>query len=93
MQVLPRKRMGLGLMAVAMLFLWNPDIAVFDLLPDVFGYVLLSLGMSSLAYLNHHFDESAKRFQRMIALSGARLVFVLVLFGLVNTNERPTPTK
>ena len=90
MQIRPRKRMGFLLIALSPLFLCNPDIAVFDLLPDVIGYILLSLGMSSLSYLNHHFEESAKRFQRMVALSGARLVFVLVLFGLVNSVDRPT---
>ena len=90
MRNLPRKRMGIGLIALAMVFLWNPDVAVFDLLPDVFGYILLSLGLSSLSYLNHHFDESAKRFHRMIPLSAARLVFVLILFGRVSNNDRPT---
>lgn len=90
MQIRPRKRMGFLLIALAPLFLWNPDIAVFDLLPDVIGYVLLSLGLSSLSYLNHHFEESAKRFHRMVAISAARLAFVIVLFGLVNHVDRPT---
>ncbi len=90
MQIRPRKRMGFLLIALAPLFLWNPDIAVFDLLPDVIGYLLLSLGMSSLSYLNHHFEESAKRFYRMVAISAARLAFVLVLFGMVNSTDRPT---
>lgn len=90
MQNKPRKHMGIGLIALSMAFLWNPDITVFDLLPDVIGYILLSLGLSSLSYLNHHFDESAKRFHRMIPLSAARLVFVLILFGRVSHNDRPT---
>ncbi len=90
MQIRPRKRMGFLLIALSPLFLFNPDIAVFDLLPDVIGYILLSLGMSSLSYLNHHFEESAKRFHRMVALSAARLAFVLVLFGMVNSVDRPT---
>ncbi len=90
MQIRPRKRMGFLLIALSPLFLWNPDIAVFDLLPDVIGYVLLSLGLSSLSYLNYHFEESAKRFHRMAVLSAARLAFVLVLFGLVNSVDRPT---
>ena len=90
MQNKPRKHMGIGLIALSMVFLWNPDITVFDLLPDVIGYILLSLGLSSLSYLNHHFEESAKRFHRMIPLSAARLVFVLILFGRVSHNDRPT---
>ena len=90
MQIRPRKRMGFLLIALSPLFIWNPDIAVFDLLPDVIGYILLSFGLSSLSYLNHHFEESAKRFHRMVALSAARLAFVLVLFGLVNSVDRPT---
>ena len=90
MQIRPRKRMGFLLIAIAPLFLWNADIAVFDLLPDVIGYSLIALGMSSLSYLNYHFEESAKRFNRMVALSAARLAYVLVLFGLVSHFERPT---
>ena len=80
MQIKPRAHMGIGLIALSMIFFFNAEFAVFDLLPDVFGYILLSLGMSSLSYLNHHFEESAKHFRRMIALSAGRLVFVLVLF-------------
>ena len=91
MQNMPRKNMGFVLILLSMLFLWNPDVlVVFDLLPDLIGYILLSLGLSSLSYLNHHFEESAKRFHRMIALSAARLVYVLVLFGLVSATDRPT---
>lgn len=90
MQIKPRAHMGIGLIALSMIFFFNAEFAVFDLLPDVFGYILLSLGMSSLSYLNHHFEESAKHFRRMIALSAGRLVFVLVLFGLVNSTDRPT---
>ena len=90
MHNMPRKNMGLWMIALSMIFFFNADFVVFDLLPDVFGYVLLSLGMSSLSYLNHHFEESAKGFRRMIALSAGRLVFVLVLFGLVSSHDRPT---
>ena len=90
MQIRPRKRMGFLLIALSPLFLFNPDISVFDLLPDVIGYILLSTGLSSLSYLNHHFEESAKRFQRMMALSAARVAFIFVLFGMVNTTDRPT---
>ena len=90
MKNMPRKRMGLVLIALSTAFFFNADFVVFDLLPDVFGYILLSLGMSSLSYLNHHFEESAKCFRRMIALSAGRLVFVLVLFGLVGSHDRPT---
>ena len=90
MQIRPRKRMGFLLIALSPLFLFNPDIAVFDLLPDVIGYMMLSMGLSSLSYLNHHFEESAKRFHRMVAISAARLAFVVVLFGLVNSTDRPT---
>ena len=60
MQIRPRKRMGFLLIALSALFLFNPDIAVFDLLPDVFGYILLSLGLSSLSYLNYHFEPQHK---------------------------------
>ncbi len=90
MQNLHKKRMGIGLILVSFLFFCNPDIVVLDPLPDVIGYILLSLGLSSLAYLNDHFDRSARLFCRMIALSAGRIVFMIVLFGLVQGNERPT---
>ena len=37
-----KKRLGLGLIAASTIFLFNPDISVIDLLPDLFGYILLS---------------------------------------------------
>ncbi|MBR5880718.1 MAG: hypothetical protein IKZ16_03440 [Clostridia bacterium] len=90
MQNLHKKRMGIGLILVSFLFFWNPDVVVLDPLPDVIGYILLSLGLSSLAYLNDHFDQASRLFCRMIALSAGRIVFMFVLFGLVQGNERPT---
>lgn len=90
MQNLYKKRMGIGLCLVAMVFFCNPDIVVLDPLPDLFGYILLSLGLSSLAYLNDHFDQASRLFGRMIALSAGRIVFMVVLFTLVSRHERAT---
>lgn len=90
MQNLHKKRMGIGLILASLPFFCIPDLVVLDMMPDCIGYILLSLGLSSLAYLNDHFDQAARLFRRMIALGAGRLVFAVVLFGLVSRGERPT---
>ena len=90
MQNLYKKRMGIGLILCSLVFFCNPDIVVLDPLPDIFGYVLLSLGLSSLSYINDYFDTASRLFRRMIMLGAGRIGFMLVLFGLVRAGERPT---
>ncbi|MBQ3065788.1 MAG: hypothetical protein IJC98_06095 [Clostridia bacterium] len=47
-----KRSMGLGLFAFGILFLCNPNVNVIDVLPDVFGWLLIALSMTTFAYIN-----------------------------------------
>ena len=85
-----RKNLGLGLVCISFLFLFNPVLAVIDILPDFIGYLLLCIGISQLADMNYHFEESLRYFKRMLVVSIIQMFSVFLLFGLVTGRERPT---
>ena len=79
-----RKRgMGYGAMLAAGIFLWNPVVGMVDVLPDIFGYLLLLWGLSRVADLNDALGDAQKRFRGgvWIALGelGAQLLLVLFI--------------
>ncbi|MGM9624818.1 MAG: hypothetical protein ACI3XM_03830, partial [Eubacteriales bacterium] len=47
-----RIKPGLALMAAGLCFLFNPLVNVIDVLPDVIGWLLIALSMTTLAYVN-----------------------------------------
>lgn len=84
-----KKHLGLGCIIASSFFLFNPDLAVIDLVPDFIGYMLINYGLTALADLNDHFDEAKRRFKLMIFVSLAKLVSVFMLFGLNDAYMRP----
>lgn len=84
-----KKRMGFGLIAAALLFLFNPDINVIDVLPDIFGYILLSVGLSHLSLLNEYIADARNKFNKMIFVSAAKLASIVFIFGMSNAANRP----
>ncbi len=85
------KYMGLGLAAVSAVFLFNPDMALVDVLPDFIGYILLCLSLIYLRDLSPHFEAAWKNFRLLACLTAAKLgLFFWVFGGLSNAQERPT---
>lgn len=84
-----KKSFGLGCIIASSFFLFNPDLAVIDLVPDFIGYMLINYGLTVLADLNNHFEEAKKRFKLMIFVSLAKLLSVFMLFGLNDGYMRP----
>lgn len=84
-----KKKMGFGLVAAATIFLFNPDISVIDVLPDIFGYILLAIGLSQLSLLNDRIDEAYSKFKKMILVSGAKIASLVFIFGMSDAANRP----
>ena len=57
-----QKHMGLLYVMLGGIFLCNPVVGFVDVLPDLVGYLLISVGLLRLADLNGHILESAQRF-------------------------------
>lgn len=83
-----KEKMGSWLIAVGMLFFFNPNVNIIDFLPDFIGYMLLCAGLSKWADLNETIGEATERFRRMIFVDAAKWVALLWVFGLSVTNER-----
>lgn len=80
-----------GLICASLLFFFNPNVQLVDILPDLFGYILLVAGLYYLADLNESIGEARARFIKMIPVGIAKLiVFLMVFGGLVSPQEQST---
>ncbi len=78
----------MGLIMASLVFFFNPNIQLVDLLPDLFGYVLLIMGLYYLADLNEAIGEARERFKKMLFVEVAKfIVFLMVFGGLVTPQE------
>ncbi len=84
------KNLGIGLVFLAGLFLFNPTISVVDILPDIIGYIILYFGLRKLGDLNDHIDNAIAYTKKMMIVSAAQLLSVFVLFGFITEQEKPT---
>ena len=60
--------LGLGCIVAGAVFLFDPFVGVFDLLPDIIGYLLILRGLRRLALLEGHFDEAIRLLPSWIVL-------------------------
>ena len=85
-----RKHLGLGLVCAAFLFLFNPTASIMDPLPDFIGYWLMCIGITHLADMNYHFEESLNYFKKMLIASAVQFFSFFVVLGMVTGKEKPT---
>lgn len=83
----------IGLMSVSLIFFCNPNLHIVDLLPDLFGYILLISGLRYLGDLNEEIGEARERLRKMLIVEVAKGLTFLALFGgLVTPQEKATFT-
>ncbi|MBR6708247.1 MAG: hypothetical protein IKL84_01055 [Clostridia bacterium] len=82
-----RRHLYIGLFIPAVLFFFNPNIAIVDLLPDTIGYFLLFAALFYLADLNPHLDEARRGFLRMALIDLCRLPVFMLLLSLPNKEQ------
>ncbi len=73
--------------AIACLFIFNPNISVLDIFPDFIGYIILSLCVARLADLNDVLDEARVAFTRMIWIDLSKIIAIFWIFGMNVTAE------
>lgn len=84
-----RKNLGLGFIIAAFPFLFNPDIAIIDVLPDVIGYCFMLIGLSELSLINDKIRDASSYFAKAAVCSLVKILLVFILFGLVTEPEMP----
>ncbi len=84
-----KKNLGLGALPFACLFLFNPDIAIVDLLPDVFGYIILYFSLEQYAEISGKISDARELFKRAIYVNAIKLITLFIIFGMVIDSEMP----
>ncbi len=83
-----KNKMGLLLIITSFFFLFNPEFAAVDPIPDLFGYVIIYFALTRLSDIDVHMEEARRKFKHAIYLGIAELVALAILFGLVIESER-----
>ena len=73
------RHMGFLWVLLSVLFLCNPVVGFSDPLPDLFGYLLIWVGLSRLSDLNETLAESRRGFRTMIFVGGGELLLRYLL--------------
>ena len=84
-----KKNLGLGALPLACLFLFNPDIAVVDVLPDVFGYIILYFALEQYAEISSKISDARELFKKAIFMNAVKLLTIFIIFGMVIDSEMP----
>lgn len=90
MKTAERKQIPWGLFVVAFIFLFNPNIAIIDPLPDFLGYIIISVALSKLAMLNDAMYEAKRAFDRMILVDIGKVIAIFWVFGMTFGEEQNT---
>ena len=86
-------RGGFGLMAAALLFLWNPHVNVIDALPDCLGWLLAALSMTELAWAMEDFAFLRRRAWILCGITTAKLApMVFSILGVKKLEFLGEPT-
>lgn len=71
--------MGFGYLAVGLLFLCNPNINVFDILPDCIGYCLIYHGLFRASFLSDRLGEARDGCWKLAIVTAVRLLSFLLV--------------
>ena len=79
--------MGYGLIIAGIAFLFVPSFGLYDIMPDVIGYLLIVAGLSKLSQLNGDLQSSRRNFRYLLYISLAKLILTL---PVLNINDETT---
>ena len=87
----PSRYLGISCLVAGAVFLFDPFIGLFDLLPDCIGYPLVALSLYRLADMNDRLADASRAAFRLALLGVARLVAMMLTFntGVVSPEEQP----
>lgn len=88
-QIKLKNNFGFYCLLASAFFLFNPDIAIIDFIPDVFGYILMIVGLGRLSLLNEKIYDAREGFKKAAICNAVKFGLIVVLFGLVSPKEMP----
>lgn len=81
--------LGFGYIIASFVFLFNPNIIVFDILPDFIGFFLLGMGLVKLADIMPRFADVRESFIKLGWISLAKFLSIFLLY-IMPVNEIAT---
>ncbi len=85
-----RKRIGFGAILAGLFLFFNPYFAVFDVLPDWIGSLILFLALAKFAHIDRRMAQARDAFLKLLVFYLCRDAGVLIVFGMCTEAERPT---
>lgn len=86
------KTMGFFWLTLGICFLWEPVVGVADFLPDIIGWLFVTVGISALADMNDDLADAQRNFRRMLWIGLARIAAELLVFVFLgNTSDKLNP--
>lgn len=76
-----------SIVAIGLIFVFNPNVAIIDPLPDMFGYIIISLGLLKPSMLCEELADARRAFERLILLDLGKLLCVVWVFGVNGSNN------
>ena len=73
---------------VALIFLFNPNIGIVDILPDFIGYILLCTAVSRVAAIDDRIGEAHTLLVRLIYITIIRFASLFVTFGIIPLTDQ-----
>ena len=81
-----------GKIIIALIFFFNPNIGMVDILPDFIGYILLVNALSKIAAIDDHISDAQALFTRLIYITALRFASLFVVFGLIPLSDQNMST-
>ncbi|MBO7171055.1 MAG: hypothetical protein J6W28_07760 [Clostridia bacterium] len=75
-----------GRLLLACIFLFTPNVSLFDLLPDFIGYALILSAIREASFVFPHFDAAYRGFRRMLLIGVAKIPASLLMLSIAGKN-------
>jgi len=82
--------MNYRLLIAGLLLLWNPEITIFDLLPDCIGFLLIAKALAPLAPASPSAEEATAGFRKLAWISAIKAAAFLPMMSLYRTEKEVT---
>lgn len=79
-----------GRIVVALIFLFNPNIGLVDILPDVIGYLLLCTALAKISMIDERIGDVHALLVRLFYITLVRFACLFVTFSVIPFADRAT---
>ena len=80
------KKLPFIAVAASLIFLFNANVNIIDILPDFIGYIILSIALVKFGDLNSEIEASARFFRYMICVDLSKYAALMWVFGTTKSD-------